>query len=343
MCLYPKLIENRKYKANKKNGGVIPAVIDKRTLMVPVGCGKCMECKKQKARNWQVRLHEEIRHDNKGKFVTLTFSDESIKELSREITGVTGYNLDNEIATLATRRFLERWRKKYKKSIKHWLVTELGQNGTENIHIHGLIWTDKPKEEIIKIWKYGFADVKDKTNGGYVNERTINYIVKYVNKTDEKHTEYTSKILTSAGIGSKYIERPDAKQNKYNGEKTNETYKTRQGIKLNMPIYYRNKIYTEEEREKLWLQKLNKEERWVCGEKIDISKGEEEYYKTREYYRIKNKRLGYGNNEITEEKLEKKRYEINLRKIKHYTRLKRAEAKLSRANEETPSPRSSVK
>ena len=81
MCLYPKLIKNRKYIANKKNGGIIPAISDNRVLMVPVGCGKCMECKKQKTREWTVRLNEEIRNNKNGKFVTLTFSDESIKEL----------------------------------------------------------------------------------------------------------------------------------------------------------------------------------------------------------------------------------------------------------------------
>ena len=32
MCLYPKLIQNRKYKANKKNGGIIPPVPDNRVL-----------------------------------------------------------------------------------------------------------------------------------------------------------------------------------------------------------------------------------------------------------------------------------------------------------------------
>lgn len=319
MCLYPKLIENRKYKANKKNGGVIPPVSDKRTLMVPVGCGKCIECKKQKARNWQVRLHEEIRHDKKGQFVTLTFSDEEYKKLSEEITGVTDYNLDNEIATIGTRRFLERWRKKYKTSVKHWLVTELGHNGTENIHIHGLLWTNENKNTIEKIWKYGWVYI-----GEYVNEKTINYIVKYINKTDKDHPNYNSKILTSSGIGNKYLERIDSKLNKYKTTETDETYKTRQGIKLNLPIYYRNKIYTEEQREKLWLEKLDKEERWVCGEKVDISKNEENYNKLRDYYRQLNNRLGYGSNEID---LEKKRYEINKRKLQHWTRLKKAELK----------------
>jgi len=129
------------------------------------------------------------------------------------------------------------------------------------------------------------------------------------------------------------MKRYDSKRNKYNNNETIETYTTRQGFKINLPIYYRNKIYTEEQKEQLWLQKLDKEERWVCGEKTDISKSEDNYIKLRDFYRAKNKRLGYGDNEVNAETLEKKRYEINKRKILHYTRLKKAEAKLSRANE----------
>ena len=43
--------------------------------------------------------------------------------------------IEDGIATLAVRRFLERWRKKYKKSVKHWFVTELGGKFTERIHL----------------------------------------------------------------------------------------------------------------------------------------------------------------------------------------------------------------
>ena len=85
MCLYPILIKNRKYTPNKKNGGNVPECKDERTLSVPVGCGKCIECRKQKARQWQVRLHEEIKSDNTGKFVTLSFSEESLTKLSEKI------------------------------------------------------------------------------------------------------------------------------------------------------------------------------------------------------------------------------------------------------------------
>lgn len=336
MCLYPKLIKNRKYIANKKNGGDIPAVSDKRVLYVPVGCGKCIECMKQKARNWQVRLLEDVRHNKNGKFITLTFSNESIAELiagkkrdngtweRRPIEGLTGYELDNEIATRATRLFLERWRKEHKKSLRHWLVTELGHNGTENIHMHGIVWTDKSMDEVEKHWQYGWVWKGNKTEKGkvenYVSERTVNYITKYINKIDEKHKEYKPKVLTSAGIGKDYINREDAKGNKYKGTETVETYRSKTGHKMAMPIYYRNKIYSDEEREKLWLEKLDKQERWVCGERIDISRGDKEYWKALEYYRKKNARLGYGDDS---KNWERKQYENDQRALKLKERIKK--------------------
>ena len=50
MCLYPTLIDNPKYKSNKKNGGVIPHCTDDRIKLVPIGCGYCEECRKKEWR-----------------------------------------------------------------------------------------------------------------------------------------------------------------------------------------------------------------------------------------------------------------------------------------------------
>jgi len=190
--------------------------------------------------------------------------------------------------------------------------------------MHGILWTNEDAKTITEIWKYGYTWVGDKNNDGYVNEKTINYVVKYISKTDQKHKEYNSKILTSPGIGNNYINRIDAEKNKYKGKETKETYTTRQGIQLALPIYYRNKIYTEEEREKLWLKKLDEETRYICGEKIDISKNEEDYYKTLEIYRAKNKRLGYGSDE---KNWKLKKYENDRRNLKTLERIKNANKK----------------
>ena len=318
MCLFPTLIKNPKYKANKKNGGQAPPIFDDRVAMVPIGCGKCMECCKQKANNWRVRLHEEIRKDNTGTFVTLTFNTEQLRKLYETIRikhKLKDYELDNAVARLAVRRFLERWRKENKRSVKHWLVTELGGKHYEHLHIHGIIWT-KDKDKIEKHWQYGYVyGSKEKT---YVNEKTINYIVKYIFKIDEKHKAYKAIILTSSGIGSNYINRSDVNNNIYKGEETNERYKTRQGYEVALPIYYRNKIYSEEEREKLWIDKLNKQKRYVLGSEIDISNGEDEYWMALKYAQRLNKELGYGGDANT---WEQENYERELRRLKQMERL----------------------
>lgn len=333
MCLYPQLIKNKKYTKTKKNGGNIPAVPDERVKYVPVGCGRCMECMKQKARGWQIRLLEEIKQNKNGKFITLTFSNESICKIikEQEITS-EGYELDNEIATKAMRLFLERWRKKYKKSLRHWLVTELGHNGTENVHLHGIVWTEEKYEQIETIWQYGFIwPTKEHYKNTYVGERTINYIIKYVTKQDEKHKEYKPKILCSPGIGNNYTNTSQARRNKYNPEGTRETYKTGTGHEINLPVYYRNKLYTEQERERLWLEKLDKNERWICGEKIKAD-NLKEYNELLKWYREINKKLGYGSDE---KNWNREQYELNQRKIMYEKRKNNIQRNNSNATNNT--------
>lgn len=287
MCDYPKLIKNKRYLPTEKNNYNPPKCDDERKLYVPVSCGICRACMKKKASAWKVRLIEDIKGEKNIQFVTLTFSEESLKKLEKELKA----NEANSIATIAVRRFLERWRKKYKVSVKHWLVTELGHQNTERIHLHGIIYTDK-KEEIKKIWQYGIVHI-----GEYVNEKTISYIIKYVTKTDFEHKGYVPKIMTSPGIGRKYISTSRAEQNKYKEKDTDQKYRTNQGNKVALPEYYRRKIYSEEERDNLWTELLDKNERWVNGYKIDISTedGDKEYYKALEIAQKKSEALGYSN------------------------------------------------
>lgn len=303
---------NKKYLANEKNGGDVPIAKDKRVLYVPVGCGRCFECRRQKRREWQVRLTEDIKVNNKCLFVTLSFSEEALDELEKLIKWDKSYYIrSNQIATVAVRRFLERWRKKFKKSVRHWLVTELGQNNTERVHLHGLLWTEESKEMIEERWGYGNIWI-----GKYVNERTVNYIVKYLSKSDGIHKNYVPKMFVSKGIGSNYIDSVNAKRNKFKDNETNETYVNRKGFRFGLPVYYRNKLYNDDERERLWLNKLNEQVRWVDGVKIDISDGDQEYIQVREEARAKNLRLGYGT-DVTGR--DEKEYMQRIRYVKHLT------------------------
>lgn len=331
MCLYPKLIDNPKYKPNKKNRGNPPPVIDPRVKLVPIGCQNCIECRRQKSREWQVRLLEDIKTNKNARFITLTFSNEKLKKLLEEhpdkFHGLKGYDLDNQIATTATRLFLERWRKQYKKSLRHWFVTELGHQGTENIHLHGLVWTNEHLSNIESHWQYGYVWKGKEISGtciNYVNDRTVGYITKYVTKIDEQHRHYKSIILTSPGIGKDYTIKGDWKNNRYANTKTDEAYTTRTGHKISLPIYWRNKIYSDQERERLWLNRLDKNERWVCGERVSTKHGPEQYYKLLEYYRRINTKYGFGNDEVNWDRYE---YEQKRRVLQQEARIRKLERK----------------
>ena len=104
-------------------------------------------------------------------------------------------------------------------------------------------------------------------------------------------------MLCSAGLGKKYINDFTKQRHKYKPQKTIDYYVLTSGDKVNLPIYYRNKVFTEEQREQLWLERLDKHERYVMGIRIpkqDTQEGIEKYGKTLEHAQQLNKELGYG-------------------------------------------------
>lgn len=261
MCLYPTYVKNPKYKPNKKNKGKPPICKDRRLFYIPTKCGCCIECRKEKQREWRVRLEEELR-SNFGYFTTLTISPVGIKEIEKK-TGLKWEENPNEIATKGLRLFLERVRKDIGKSIKHWCVTELGEK-KDRIHLHGIFFGQKSAELIREHWKYGFVFI-----GGYCNSRSVNYMTKYMLKVDIKHPTFKQIVLASAGIGAGYLNRLDYLWQKQNYKNINvATYTFRNGTKMAMPKYYKNKIFTDKEREKMWINNLNRGLLWIYGEKV---------------------------------------------------------------------------
>lgn len=300
-CLYPKLIKNPKYLPNKKNGYNPPKCTDERLRYVPASCGKCIECRKKRRREWMVRLSEEIRGGEiPPLFVTLTINNENLKKCKNKE--------NNEIATELVRKFLENIRSYTKHSVKHFLVTELGEE-KQRIHLHGFIWADK--ELIEKKWIYGFVHI-----GDFVNEKSINYMTKYMLKTPPG-INFVPKVLASPGIGKGYTNRKDAQRNNFKAGETQETYRFRNGSKMYLPQYYRNKIYTEKEKELLWIEKQEKGVVYIAGEKVNPNNWDE-YNNILKFYQERGKRLFNDNPEQWDkDKLKKRREKLNkyLRKV----------------------------
>lgn len=262
MCLYPKYGVNPKYRPNKKNGGHPPKCTDKRLYYIPFKCGKCYECRKQKQREWRVRLSEELR-STFGYFVTLTFENSQLERLEKQ-TGLKWEKNPNEVAKQGIRYFLERVRKDTGKSMKHWFVTELGED-KDRIHLHGITFGQTSAYYLKKHWNYGNVFI-----GTFCNEKSVNYMTKYMLKVDIKHKDFTQIVLCSKGIGEKYIDREKKGWQKRNYKKICvPTYTFRNGVEMAMPKYFKDKIFTEKERETMWINNLERGIEWIGGEKVD--------------------------------------------------------------------------
>lgn len=336
MCLYPKKIANKRYQANEKNQGIIPdppiigyndlgiPMYDQRVLQVEVPCGQCMECRQSKAREWTVRLSEELKSCNYPYFITLTYSPEELQKLLKK----TDLKESNAVAGYALRHALERYRKDYKKSIKHWFITELGHEGTERIHMHGILFADHKLEfeEIErkgngimanwKYWKYGIIFV-----GDYVNQATIMYIAKYITKLDTDHKGFVGEILCSPGIGKEYIERENNMfpgRHQYKPKNTVDWYTLNNGSRVKMPKYYINKFLNEDERQEKWREFMDTEKTTIDG--VTYLKSSKKLMSNiTEVAREKNTFLEYGDNS---KEWRKKDYNITRRMLQQIEREK---------------------
>lgn len=185
MCSDPITIVNPRWKklfdlhpdAPSVLGSLVPS-----HLVVP--CGRCSECRRKRGSSWRTRLiHETLYGGHKNAlFVTLTINPEN-------------YDRFKDDPRRAVRLFLERYRHYYRRSVKHWLVTELGEkNG--RLHFHGILWDFRGHRTFLAdLWSYGFVFT------GYVNPRTCAYITKYITKYDSVHPDFVPQVFCSPGIG----------------------------------------------------------------------------------------------------------------------------------------------
>lgn len=272
MCIYTKYILNPKYLPSKRNDYNPPPLLDERLKYVPTKCGRCIECRKQKQREWLIRMSEELKDNRNALFITLTINDKALKNLKEHKE-----ENENDIATKAVRRFLERIRWHTKKSIRHWFVTELGEE-KGRIHLHGIVWCNR--KIIEDNWGYGYVYI-----GDYVGEKTITYITKYMLKENEHNKKFIPKVLCSKGIGSGFF-----KRRRKSIEHKKEYYRARNGAKIALPEYYRRNLFTDEEKEEIWLKNQEKGYRYIMGEKVS-TESEEEYNNIITYYQRRSKDL----------------------------------------------------
>lgn len=306
MCVNTTVILNKKYLPTKKNGYNPPECPDEKFRHIEIPCGHCYECRKKKSREWQIRLAEELKYSTKTEFITLTINNESIDKIANEneiniqTADETMYNTGiNKIATIAMRNFLENYRKEHSKSLRHWAVTERGHENTERIHIHAITF-DPIKPDYLKHWKYGFT-----YTGEYCDISTINYIIKYMLKSDINNHYFIGKVLTSPGIGNKFTTSPKAGEHLFNKKKTNLAYRFQNGSKAVLPKYYKDKLYSEAERQELWSYTIDENIKYIGGEKLK-NYNDSSINAIKKFYQTKYAQL-YGDNRVEWNKVSMKR------------------------------------
>lgn len=252
MCVFGRTIKNRRYTETKKNGGKIPPLRDMSLLGVETKCGTCIDCLKERAGEWRIRLTEEAKSNQwRGHFITLTYDEYHLQKLQEEVG-----DSQRNIAKTSIRRWLELWRKKHGSRPRHWIITEMGHKGTERLHLHGIVYGISKEEAraLMDMWKYG----KEKFLGYSFNPSVVGYVTKYLTKPDEQHRGYIGEIFCSPGLGAEYV-RKNRHIHRFQEEKTNAFYKGTKGEKRSLPMYYKRKLWTDEQREELRLIAMQKQ------------------------------------------------------------------------------------
>lgn len=208
--------------------------------LIPVPCGKCPECVKSKINSWTFRIDKEIEVSTNPLFVTLTYNDENVPKVVDEDTGEILQTLRKRDVQLFLKRLRKSYAKFSSKQIRYYLVGEYGSK-SRRPHYHAIILNlDKP-ELIQSAWGLGFDKSPMLRTGG------ISYVLKYISKPrapkDARQPEFS---LMSKGLGANYLTPRVVSYHRNNLATCYVSPKPR--VRMAMPKYYKEKLYTEDER-----------------------------------------------------------------------------------------------
>lgn len=267
MCVNLVPTVNPKYRKAIKLGRPLSEYPDDFYLLVP--CGKCIDCRRKRGKEWRTRLQHELMYGNFRTvyFVTLTFSPQWYEKFEIELptrVGISKRKANNDGISRAIRLFLERYRKKFGRSLRHFFVTERGDK-KGRIHLHGLIFDprlaldierskykgrtiDKPydllafNQRFSEIWSYGYTYVEP------ISCKTVNYVTKYIVKYYDYDKEFIPKVFVSPGFGACFCRNRQMVDwtKKISGKDGRFCYVA--SVRRALPRYYFEKIYNEAER-----------------------------------------------------------------------------------------------
>lgn len=203
---------------------------------VPVPCGRCPPCKKNRVNGWVFRMLQQEKVSTSAHFVTLTYDTHNVP------ISQNGY------MTLLKKDFQD-FMKRLRKicgdaKLKYYAVGEYGTNNNRP-HYHAIIFNCPDPLYYDQAWGLGSMHV------GSVSGNSIAYTMKYIDKhykkrlhaRDDREFEFP---LMSKGLGKNYLSDEIVK---YHQSDISRLFLTKEGgFKIAMPRYYKEKIYTDDQR-----------------------------------------------------------------------------------------------
>lgn len=224
MCISPLNIKHPSY--------------DKAVIRLEVPCGKCVECLQARREDWSLRLAEEAKDHLHTSFITLTYSDDNLTY--------------GEYHPTLVKKDLQDWFKRLRRriqpeKIRYYAVGEYGTN-TLRPHYHVILFglNNKYIQNGIleQTWKLG------QIHSGSLNRSSIHYATKYhLNRNFAPIGCEPSFSLMSRkpGIGSSYL----TKMEQHHEGNLERCYYQDGKFKKRLPRFYRDKLYSPEDRENI--------------------------------------------------------------------------------------------
>lgn len=238
---------------------------------VPVGCGKCYNCKLKRISQWSFRLQQELQVSTSAYFITLTYDTHNVpiiqgrypmtlvknseqNELLKDSEGRTDRSLQAFFKRL---RYYEEGKSvqfdkrtkhfKEKRPIKYYACGEYGGKRSRP-HYHIILFNVVDVQNVIKSWEFGQVHIDPDVNKSNI-EYTLKYICKSGKKIGSGQDDYRIPEfpLMSKGLGKNWIT-PEI-ESFYNRRLDISYVVNELGIKIPLPRYYANKMFNENTKE----------------------------------------------------------------------------------------------
>lgn len=230
-CLTPYYIKNpRAHLPNQENH-------------IPVPCNKCAECYNRRTSAWSFRMVEHAKHSTTCHFITFTYEEPPLSP-----NGFMTLQKKDWQDFVKRLRFLQHGSKK--SNIQYYCAGEYGDT-YQRPHYHAIIYNTTP-ELCERAWRAGGLRFGH-TFTGTVTPASTGYCAKYINKgvwkpkhkRDDRNPQFS---LMSKGLGSSYLS--EQKVRFHQSDHSRNYITLDGGQKVSLPRYYRDKIFTDEQKQK---------------------------------------------------------------------------------------------